>query len=153
MLPRSRKGSLKTARTFAQRDIPRKSPPLGNGSPVLQSRIGFAQVRHPALQSFPADGAALLELHDLLLGNKSRDRFEEAALKIQPAILAVGQNRQAVRFLFRNKRFDGVVLSLRQFVIADFAVAMARVSVFECSRAEQTPDLIDTGEFSNGRQR
>jgi len=40
----------------------------------------------------PADGAALLKLHGLFRGNKSRDRFNEAVLKIQPAILAVGQD-------------------------------------------------------------
>ena len=68
MLHPSRKGSLKFARTFAQRDVPRKSQPVGNGSPVLQSRIGFARVRYPTLQCFTADGATLLERMVCFLG-------------------------------------------------------------------------------------
>ena len=80
----------------------------------------------------------------LLLGNKSRDLFDEAVLKIQLAILAVGENRRTMRFLFRHERFDRFILNLNQFIIANFTIAMARVSIFECLGAKQTPDLIDT---------
>ena len=50
-----------------------------------------------------------------------------------------------MRFLFRNECLDRVILSLNQFVIVNFTIAMAKVSIFECLGAKQTPDLIDTG--------
>jgi len=104
---------------------------VGDRTPVLQRRIGFARVRNPALQRFTADRAALLKLQGLFLGNKSPDRFDEAILKIQPAVFAVGQNRYAVGFLFGDEFVDRLILNPSQFAIADFAVAMASVGVLE----------------------
>ena len=96
-----------------------------------------------ALAKTPSTVQTLLKLQRLLLGNKSRDRFGETVLEVEPAIFAVSEDRDAAGFLFGNELLDRPILCFRQFLIINFAFAMAGVSDFERLRAEQAADLVE----------